>query len=155
MKVIFLDVDGVLNSREYDGRRNWNELTNIDETRLPLIKEIVDSTGAKIVLSSTWRQHWDRDSTRCDTAAQYINETFAKFGLSVYDKTPDLGNSSRSEEIKKWLQDTNENIESFVIIDDCVFGWGELSDRFVRTEPQFRLGIEKEHVEQAIAILNK
>lgn len=57
MKVIFLDIDGVLNSRTYDRKRNWNEQTDIDETRLPLIKEIVDATDAKIVLSSTWRQH--------------------------------------------------------------------------------------------------
>lgn len=52
MKVIFLDIDGVLNSRAYDRKRNWNEKTDIDETRLPFIKEIVDATGAKIVLSS-------------------------------------------------------------------------------------------------------
>lgn len=62
MKIIFLDIDGVLNSRAYDRKRNWNEQTDIDETRLPLIKEIVDATGAKIVLSSTWRQHWNKDS---------------------------------------------------------------------------------------------
>ena len=51
MKIIFLDIDGVLNSRVYDRKRNWNEQTDIDETRLPLIKEIVDATDAKIVLS--------------------------------------------------------------------------------------------------------
>ena len=55
MKVIFLDIDGVLNSGAYDRRRNWNELTDIDESRLPLVKQIVDQTGAVIVLSSTWR----------------------------------------------------------------------------------------------------
>ncbi len=53
MKIIFLDIDGVLNSRTYDRKRNWNEQTDIDESRLPLVKEIVDSTGAEIVLSST------------------------------------------------------------------------------------------------------
>lgn len=42
MKIIFLDIDGVLNSRAYDRKRNWNEQTDIDETRLPFIKEIVD-----------------------------------------------------------------------------------------------------------------
>ncbi len=52
MKIIFLDIDGVLNSRTYDRKRNWNEQTDIDESRLPLVKEIVDSTGAEIVLSS-------------------------------------------------------------------------------------------------------
>ena len=46
MKVIFLDIDGVLNSRAYDRKRNRNEQTDIDETRLPLVKEIIERTGA-------------------------------------------------------------------------------------------------------------
>lgn len=155
MKVLFLDIDGVLNSRAYDRKRDWNEQTDIDETRLPLIKEIVDSTGAKIVLSSTWRQHWDKDINRCDEDGVYINKTFAKFGLSIFDKTPDLGITAlRRDEISKWLEDTDEAIESFVIIDDYRYGWGDLSEHFVKTEPNFRFGIEKEHVEKAIEILN-
>lgn len=156
MKIIFLDIDGVLNSRAYDRKRNWDEQTDIDETRLPLIKEIVDATGAKIVLSSTWRQHWDRDTNRCDEDGLYINKTFGKFGLSIFDKTPDLGIATvRMDEISKWLKDTDEEIESFVIIDDYRYGWGDLSEHFVKTEPNFRLGIEKEHVEKAIEILNQ
>lgn len=155
MKVIFLDIDGVLNSRAYDRVRNWNEQTDIDETRLPFIKEIVDATDAKIVLSSTWRQHWEKDQSLCDGDGRYINETFAKFGLSVYDKTPDLGiHASRREEINTWLTDTAERIEAFVIIDDYRYGWGNLSEHFVKTDPNFRLGIEKEQVSQAIEILN-
>ena len=59
MKVIFLDIDGVLNSRRYDAKRDKNGNTNIDETRLPLVKRIVDATGARIVLSSSWRNDWD------------------------------------------------------------------------------------------------
>lgn len=156
MKVIFLDIDGVLNSRAYDRKRNWNEQTDIDETRLPLIKEIVDATNAKIVLSSTWRQHWSKDPNRCDVDGQYINKTFARFGLSIYDKTPDLGITAlRREEISKWLKETEQEIDSFVIIDDYRYGWGDLSEHFVKTDPNFRLGIEKEHVEKAIDILNK
>lgn len=156
MKIIFLDIDGVLNSRAYDRKRNWDEQTDIDETRLPLIKEIVDATGAKIVLSSTWRQYWDRDTNRCDEDGLYINKTFGKFGLSIFDKTPDLGIATvRRDEISKWLKDTDEEIESFVIIDDYRYGWGDLSEHFVKTEPNFRLGIEKEHVEKAIEILNQ
>ena len=80
MKIIFLDIDGVLNSRAYDRKRNWNEQTDIDETRLPLIKEIVDATNAKIVLSSTWREHWDREPNRCKEDGRYINKFFAKYG---------------------------------------------------------------------------
>lgn len=156
MKVIFLDIDGVLNSRAYDRKRKWDEQTDIDETRMPLIKEIVDATEAKIVLSSTWRQHWDKENSRCDVDGRYINDTFAKFGLTIYDKTPDLGILAlRKDEINAWLKDNGGNIETFVIIDDYHYGWGDLSEHFIKTEPNFRLGIEKEHVEQAVKILNK
>ena len=155
MKVIFLDIDGVLNSRAYDRKRNWNEKTDIDETRLPFIKEIVDATGAKIVLSSTWRQHWDKDINRCDEDGLYINKTFAKFGLSIFDKIPDLGITALIlDEISKWMKEIKEVIDSFVIIDDYRYGWGDLSEHFVKTEPNFRLGIEREHVERAVEILN-
>ena len=59
----------------------------------------------------------------------------------------------RREEIEKWLKETAEEIESFVIIDDYRYGWGDLSEHFVKTDPNFRLGIEKEQVAQAIKIL--
>lgn len=145
MKVIFLDIDGVLNSRAYDRKRDWNTQTDIDETRLLFLKEIIDATDAKIVLSSTWRQHWAKQPSHCDIDGKYINKTFAKFGLLVYDKTPDLGNRAlRRDEIKQWLTDTTEIIESFVIIDDYRYGWGDLSEYFVKTDPNFRLGLEKD-----------
>ena len=155
MKVIFLDIDGVLNSRAYDRKRDLDKLSNIDETRLPFIKKIVDMTDAKIVLSSSWRQHWNKESTRCDDAGRYINKTFAKVDLSIYDKTPDHGiRAFRREEISEWLKEAKEDVETFVIIDDYRYGWGELSDHLVKTEPNFGLGIEEEQVEQAIHILN-
>lgn len=154
MKVIFLDIDGVLNSHAYDRKRNWNEQTDIDETRLPLVKRIVDETGAKIVLSSTWREHWSVDTRLCDEDGIYINRTFAKFGLEIYDKTPDLGiDFDRPDEIRAWLNSAQETIESFVIIDDYRYGWGKLSDNFVKTNPNFGLGLEEEHVQKAIEIL--
>mgnify|MGYP003308514771 CR=1 FL=1 len=48
MKVIFLDIDGVLNSVRYD-RERTPEQGNVDETRLPLLKRIVDAAQAQIV----------------------------------------------------------------------------------------------------------
>ncbi|MDE7264993.1 MAG: hypothetical protein K2N52_01805 [Clostridia bacterium] len=155
MKIIFLDIDGVLNSRIYDGKRDKSRQTDIDETRLPLVKSIVDRTGAKIVLSSTWRVHWDKNPDKCDEDGAYINSTFAKFGLEVYGKTPDLGiDFDRPEEISAWLECAAEEIKSFVIIDDYRYAWGKLSDNFVKTNPNFGLGLEEEHVKQAIEILN-
>ena len=54
MKVIFLDVDGVLNSeKDLLEAKGKSELF---DRPLILLKELVESTKAKIVVSSTWRK---------------------------------------------------------------------------------------------------
>ena len=155
MKIIFLDIDGVLNSNAYDRTRDKSKQTNIDETRIPFVKQIVDQTGAVIVLSSTWRMHWNSDKAKCDNDGLYMIDLFGKYGVEIYDKTPDLGYfADRPDEIKQYLNELGETIESFVIIDDYIYGWGELSDRFVKTEPYRSLGIDADTVERAVKILN-
>ena len=49
MKILFLDFDGVLNTQEYRDVYGSSG-AGIDKSRLPLIKSIVDATGAKIVI---------------------------------------------------------------------------------------------------------
>lgn len=161
MKVLFLDIDGVLNSREYDRRRDWNAQTNIDETRLPLVKEIIDKTGAKIVLTSSWRRHWSADESLCDDSGRYIARLFAKYDLCIYDKTHDFGiGAKRKDEIAAWLSEyaaeaeRAEQVERFVILDDYRFGWEELFDYFICTNPNYGLGLEDDHVAKAIKLLN-
>ena len=61
MKIIFLDVDGVLNTSEtfrrrrieYEKTKKWN--VEIDLDRVARLKYIINMTGAKVVLSSSWR----------------------------------------------------------------------------------------------------
>lgn len=144
----------MLNSRDYDRRRDWKQDTNIDETRLPLLKRIIDETGAKIVLSSTWREDWDIDPDKCSPGGVYINQTLGKYGLAVFDRTPVLSrDATREEEIKHWLAHTVYDIESFVILDDIGMGWESLSDYLVKTNPYHGLGLEEDHVLGAIKIL--
>ena len=55
-KIIFLDIDGVLNSMDYfEQTKDCKGYTEINPEKVKLLKEIVDRTGAEIVLSSTWR----------------------------------------------------------------------------------------------------
>jgi len=151
MKIIFLDIDGVLNSAVYDRRRGPSD-GNIDVTRLELIKELVDKTGAKIVLSSSWRIHWEKDFSKCDLEGRELIETFGKAGLEIYDKTPYVSYLERGDEIRNWLLE-NEDVESFVIFDDYAFGWKELSDNLVQTNYRIERGIEQEHIQKALEIL--
>ena len=149
MKVIFLDIDGVLNSAEYDRQRTEKD-GNIDTTRLPLLKDLADETKAVIVLSSSWRKLWERDVCQFEEGKE-INRIFNLYGLEIYDKTPVLG--SRKTEIGAWLEN-NPKTKSFVILDDMLFGWEELSPFLVRTDGMVGRGLERRHIEKAKEILN-
>lgn len=151
MKVIFLDIDGVLNSRQYDLCRGDNE-GNIDLSRLSLIKQLILCTGAEIVLTSTWRSHWDPNGEKTDMVGKEMEETFLRGGISFYDKTPEI-NNDRAKEIKSWLE-IHPDVVNFVIIDDMKFGWGEFEANVVKTDYRIGRGLEMQHVETAIKLLS-
>ena len=113
MKIIFLDIDGVLNSDEYFDKiknLNINGIENdIDVSKIVLLKKSLDETGAKVVLTSSWRY------TR---KAQELKQLLLSYGIIV-DCTPFIDNE-RGIEIKKWLQEHND-VQDFVILDDEIF----------------------------------
>ncbi|MBQ2988460.1 MAG: hypothetical protein IJD59_05085 [Clostridia bacterium] len=152
LKILFLDIDGVLNSARYDALRLPDQ-GNIDETRLPLLQRIIGETQAKIVLSSSWRKQWDKNDALCGENGAAINRLFRAHGLSVYDKIPDFPSNDRAEEIRAWLKQ-NASVTRFVILDDIRFGWGDLQDFVVNTNSRIGRGLEERHAEQAIRLLN-
>ena len=113
MKVIFLDIDGVLNSDEYVDRVKKTDIQgierDIDIEKVKLLKRAIDETGAKVVLSSTWRYTKN---------ARYLKELLANYGIRL-DSTPYI-QDKRGLEIKKWLSE-NQGVEDFLIIDDEIF----------------------------------
>lgn len=131
MKVIFLDIDGVLNTHRFfeEQLENHNGIipegvdfqTNFDPLAMKNLQEIVELTDAKIVVSSTWRTSRDmpyNSSYRRLWEAIIKNLTSVGIHREIIDITPYLkGDVTRGQEIKEWLKDKN-NIESFVIIDD-------------------------------------
>lgn len=152
MKIIFLDIDGVLNSVRYDRIRTINQ-GNIDETRMPMLKKLVEKTGALIVLSSSWRKHWEKDVDKCDDVGRELINTFSKYDLLIYDKTVCTVNNDRAEEIRVWLAN-NDSIEAFVIIDDIAFGWGsDLQDHLIKTNSRIGFGLEEKHIQMAVQLL--
>lgn len=111
MKVLFLDIDGVLNSVRsciafggYPHRVTGEHRTKFDEVSVRLISGIVEAAGAKVVLSSAWRN--DKD----------WHEIGPSLGIEIIDRTPSLL-GSRGEEIKDWL-DRHPEVESYAIVDD-------------------------------------
>lgn len=151
MKVIFLDFDGVLNSDTYYEEHNWSA-PFIDESRLVLLKRIVDATDAKIVLSTSWKMYWEKDPALCKSEGKYINEVFAKYGMYIYDKTIDIDYDAecRVDEINDWF-DQNQ-VDKYVAIDDMNLKLPV--EHFVRTKAHI-LGIDEENVQRVISLLNE
>jgi hypothetical protein len=53
MNVIFSDIDGVLNCKEIPNPRKFPYI--VDIRLLARFRRLIERTGAKVVLSSTWR----------------------------------------------------------------------------------------------------
>lgn len=155
MKIIFLDIDGVLNSDLYlAARADQCDEDRIDLSRVELLAKLVQSTNAKIVLTSTWRVDWNVIPLLCGDLGKYLNKCFTAYGLSISDKTPVINLlSGRRKEILAWLSSHLGEVESFVILDDIDFGWEELHSRVVIANPKEN-GLEADHVQKAIELLN-
>ncbi len=156
MKIIFLDIDGVLNSKKHKvSASDKFEDNYIDLSRVKHIADIVNATDAKIVLISSLRIDWNKSSELCGDDGNYINRCFAEYGLSIMDKTPYISFfTARRKEIITWLSANKSEVESFVIIDDMKKGWEDLGNRVVNTNPD-GYGIEEEHVKKAIKLLQE
>ena len=76
---------------------------------------------------------------------------FQKSCIDIYDITPVLGR--KRDEISAWLV-AHPNTESYVILDDAEGGWGDLLPFLVITDPLNSRGLEYEHIEKALKILN-
>lgn len=139
MKVIFLDVDGVLNSSRDDF-----SIRLVSEYHFDFLKELVDATDAKIVLSSSWRIGFN--SMR--RSNQNLIAKLASRGLEIYDFTP-IMTGSRGDEIREWL--TTHPVDSFVILDDEDDMEEFTSTNLVKTDVE--VGLQESDVQRAIKIL--
>lgn len=95
-KLIFLDIDGVLNNSKSD----LSQLYVIDDDLIKILKDIVNQTGANLVLSTTWRY---TTNTR-ELLKKYLKENDIPCYISC---TPNFG-TNRVDEILCWL---NENTD--------------------------------------------
>jgi hypothetical protein len=122
INIIFLDIDGVLNSMAYfelSKRGNKQTVYNeISDFHLQMLAKIYHTCNAKIVLSSTWREMDNESDISVYPMYQYLIESLAKYNMKIFSKTPVLG-MNRPLEIITWLnnQVDKENIR-FVSLDD-------------------------------------
>ena len=150
MKVIFLDFDGVLNGQKDVAPFVADQGVRLLPEKLLLIKQMTAATDAKIILSTSWREHWSADAAQCDTTGLRINSIFSQYGLQIQDKTPSL-RTGRETEIKSWL-DTHPETTHFVVLDDGLLSADFLDGHFVKTSAYFG-GLDETDVKKAIEIL--
>ena len=154
MKVIFLDIDGVLNS---DGcKASYENVYFVDEKKIKLLAYLVNVTGAKIILSSSWRYGAidvmkGINSFEADLYTA-LEDTLEEYDLYIYDCTG-ISGSTRGDEIDEWIREKKDVIESYVILDDMPIEYfGKHADYLVQTN--ILQGLEREHIISAIQILN-
>lgn len=156
MKVIFLDIDGVLNSAQFrikikDKRLTMPEIEReIDRKPLLILKRIIDETGARVVVTSSMRK---------EPTFKDFKEYVSHEGIRIHDVTLDFGDAGmhRGEEIREWIQKHEEELEEYVILDDDTFeDFGEeLMAHLVQPSMWTTRGLEQNHADQAITLLGK
>lgn len=155
MKVLFLDIDGVLNSGNYikrlDGQFDDPQY-QIDPEAVVRLNAITNLTDCKIVVSSTWRLAF---LNRMAGPLRSLQGCLQMYGITgdIIGMTPNKPNCTRNQrgkEIQSWLDDHIGQVDKFVIIDDDS-DMGRLLPHLIKTI--FNDGIQDIHVRRIVEIL--
>lgn len=141
MKVLFLDIDGVVNCVTTAQRHRG--VIGIDPYMALIVDRIIQATGCDVVLSSTWRL-WEE-------SRKEVERQVCKF-IDVTKSMPLQGGSEtheRGKEIAEWLS-RHPEVERYAILDD--------STDFIPGQPLFKTmwstGLTQEIANEVIAHLN-
>lgn len=149
-KIIFLDIDGVLNVY-CEGRDEFG--CTFHKHFEDNLRWIIEQTRAKIVISSNWRM----------SGLSVMQEMWKHRELTgeVIDITPKIVISKRGEEIQFWLD--NNKVSNYVIIDDDTDMLDSQKNNFVQTSENkdhpdcidIGYGLTRKCAERVVEILNK
>lgn len=136
MRVLFLDVDGVINS-EATLQKCGGGILGIDPYLAFLVGKIsLAIPDLKVVLSSSWR-HFEHGREQVEEQC-----------VSIFDVTPGLGfGTIRGDEIRAWL-DSHPEVEKYAILDDNSDMRPEQFNNFFQTS--WKTGITEEVVQEVI-----
>ena len=177
-KYIFLDIDGVLNSEEMLNHKPFPKcrgIMGIEKSKVKRLKQIVEATGAEIVLTSSWKKSFDafkRNGYRVDKYdlndlwveeleelgyfGKYLSNKLYDQKLRVSDTTSryERNPNYRGNGILAYLKD--HSAEAYVILDDENFrdyqSRPAIQDHLVLTD--YMTGLSDDDVEKAIKILS-
>lgn len=129
-KILFLDIDGVLNSRRslvafdsYPHSFGAADMEFFDKVAIALVRRLCEVTNCSVVLSSDWRYDGE-----CGA-----HEAANGLDLPIIDVTPMLLQSSRGQEIAAWLSE-HPDVTTYAIVDDMATMLPSQQARFVQTD---------------------
>lgn len=153
-RILFLDIDGVLNDTAFVGRAlsaaasdasvtNWNAVDYLDAARIVRLNRLLTATSAEVVISSSWRNNFKRPK---------LVELLRARGFTgrVVGQTPCIAGHERHVEISRWLALPGVRVDRFVILDDDTRAGVGFGDRYVFVAD----GLEDHHVQRAIRLLS-
>lgn len=141
MKVIFLDIDGVLAPEANSRLEQHPEFSYpFDMECVNVLNDVIRTTEAEIVLTSDWRVNFENNLSELNRLFKY--NSLIKGPIDV---TPDFS-KNRNKEIASYVNKNKAKIDSFVIIDDMPLTVHSL--RFVNTK--LEIGIKEECIKQQI-----
>ena len=155
MKVIFLDIDGVLNAFNKNSKSRCGEYSGIDKARVKLLSSLVAETGAILVLTSTWKYHWTSPYSSTNLYDTYLNRHLKNKGnLYITDKTREANLAQRGMGIKEYLS-RHPEVDGWVVLDDEIFDDYQRRGIFPHLICiNSKYGIQEEDVAAAVKILN-
>ena len=144
--VIFLDIDGVLvthrSMRAASGKRDHFERHCADKACVAALNDLVERTGARVVVASSWR------IGRSVAELQSLLSAWGGKAEVVGRTRREEVNEERGALIRDWA--VTHGKPWFVILDDDT-DMGDLAAYLVRTD--FKKGLTKSHVAQALTVL--
>lgn len=151
-KIIFLDVDGVLNSNFWN-ENHQKEISNgalIDIEKIRLLGELVRNTNAKIVLHSGWKFWFDSALNPLRKEAENLIRLLSQEELIIEDVTPDYSTEEirkskkfslvKAAEILAWLEKHKE-VNKWIVIDDLDLHHPEIELHQLKPDPHIGLTI--------------
>lgn len=161
-KVLFLDIDGVLNSNFWNDshKAEISDGTLIDEEKIKLLASLVKETDSEIILHSGWRFWFDTELKPLCTEANKLVQLLEKENLYISGVTPDLTTEEirktkkfslvKADEILLWIN-LHNSVTEWVVLDDLDLHNEQIRRHQVKTDPT--IGLNLENVKQAKKIL--
>lgn len=150
--VIFLDVDGVLNS--IPPKRS------VEPEKVHLLAKLVRATGAYLILHSGWRVWFDSHMHPLQEDAAKLTALLAEEGLVLSGMTPDLTTEEirrtrkfslvKADEILAWLK-LHPQVQRWCVLDDLDLHNETIALRQIK--PDSRIGLTLPAITSAISLL--